>query len=309
MSQLSVFLGSLGLSMILAGVAGLGIASSAGMSLEEPQFMFQPKNAPTLQLIQAVSAFMIFGLPAILFAFVCYSNSWTALGLGKPGRLSLAIISFILILSTVPLTDALGILNKAIPLSPGLRAYFDQKEAAYEAQVKLMLELGNPVGLMKSLLLVAILPGIVEELFFRGALQGMLHRWWGKPWVAIVVTSVIFSAIHFSWYGFIPRVMLGMVLGTVFYISGNLWLSILMHVVNNAIGVVYLFVQQQQGNGLDSIQTSFFPVWAGAFSVVAVVGLLAWMMKLSPPVAPKEVMYRRNYPFAPAEEKKPGDNP
>jgi uncharacterized protein len=299
LSQLSVFLGVVGVSMIAAGAAGFLIMLMAKMPMGDPQAMMQPQFSTALKIMQVVTTLMVFGLPAVLYAFICYKNGWAALGLNQSRSMKTGLLAIAIIISTAPLTDALGTLNKAIPLSQSLRAYFDGKEAAYEAQVKTMLDVGSTEGLLLSLLLIAFLPAMVEEFFFRGALQGMLARWWHKPWVAITVTSVIFSAIHLSWYGFLPRVMLGMVLGAVFYITGNLWYSVLMHFVNNAAAVLFLYAQQQQGKPVDMANTTVFPVWAGAIGLVAVVLLIGWLAKTNPPRPVTEIPDERQNPFVP----------
>lgn len=302
LSQLSVFLGVTGVSMIAAGVAAYIIASIAKMPITDPEGMIQPQFTSALKVIQVVTTLIIFGMPAILFAFICYKNGWAALGLHASRNLKIGLLAVVIILATAPLTDALGTLNKAIPLTNSLRAYFDGKEAAYEMQVKAMLDVGSSKGLLLSLLLIAFLPAMVEEFFFRGALQGMLSRWFGKPWVAIVVTAVIFSAIHLSWYGFLPRAMLGIVLGAVFYITGNLWYSILMHFVNNAAAVIFLYVEQHQGKPVDVSSTTIFPVWAGAIALVVMVGLIMLLAKIHPPQPVSEVTDARIDPFAKSAE-------
>lgn len=302
LSQLSVFLGVLGVSMIAAGAAGYIIALASKMPVTDPQAMLQPQFVPALKVMQVVTTLIVFGLPAVLFAFICYKNGWAALGLDKSRSMKIGLLAIVIILSTAPLTDALGILNKAFPLSDSLRAYFDGKEAAYESQVKVMLDVSSSKGLLASLVLIAFLPAMVEEFFFRGALQGMLSRWWGKPWVAIVVTAIIFSAIHLSWYGFLPRAMLGIVLGAVFYITGNLWYSILMHFINNAAAVIFLYVQQQQGKAVDVSQTAIFPVWAGAIALVVIGALIMLLAKIHPPQPVTEVMDARIDPFAKSAE-------
>jgi membrane protease YdiL (CAAX protease family) len=302
LSQLSVFLGLAGVSLIIAGIAGYIIARMANIPLTDPQAMLQPQFATALKVMQVVTTLIVFGLPAILFAFICYKNGWAALGLNQGRSMKIGLLAIVIIIATAPLTDALGTLNKAIPLSDSLRAYFDSQEATYETQVKAMLDVGSAKGLLISLLLIAFLPAMVEEFFFRGALQGLLSRWFAKPWVAIVVTAIIFSAIHLSWYGFLPRAMLGVVLGAVFYITGNLWYSVLMHFVNNAAAVIYLYVQQQQGKPMDMTQTTMFPLWAGAISLVVIVSLIWWLAKIHPPKPVTEVMDARIDPFAKSSE-------
>jgi uncharacterized protein len=298
LSQIGVLLGVWGGCFIAAAIASFAIAAIAGLPLEDAASLMQSENATALRLLQAVSTFFIFGLPAVLFAFICYQNGWRALGFGKNWSWKLAGIALVIILATGPLTDALGELNKAIPIGAKWKAYFDDMEKTYESQVKAMLDVKSVQGLMISIVLIAGLPAIFEELFFRGALQGLFTRWMHSPWLAIIVTALIFSAIHFSWYGFIPRVMLGLLLGMVYYATGNLWYSILMHFVNNAAAVIYMYVLQQQGKPLDFAAGTGLPAWAGIVAAVFIFFLFKILFRQSPPEQVKEITAYSTNPFA-----------
>ena len=86
------------------------------------------------------------------------------------------------------------------------------------------------------------MPAIGEEFFFRGVLQRLFSEWFRNAHVAIIVTAFIFSAIHFQFYGFIPRFLLGLFLGYMFYWSGTLWLPIIIHFINNGLAVLVAFL-------------------------------------------------------------------
>jgi uncharacterized protein len=297
LSQLSVFLGVWGACFLGALVATLMIALVGGIPLTDTGALLRPENRNLMIATQAVTTFFVFGLPAVFFAFVCFQNGWKALGFGKKINLLLALLAVAAILATGPLTELLGDLNKAIPISAKWRGYFDRMESTYEEQVKAMMDIKSIGGLLFSILLIAALPAVFEELFFRGGLQGLLLRWWKKPWVAILVTAFIFSAIHFSWYGFLPRVMLGVVLGLVYYLTGNIWYSILMHFVNNAAAVIYMYVMQQQGKPVEVSSTTVFPAWAALISLLILIGLFLFMQKRFPNKPTEEIMHDRSNPF------------
>ncbi len=301
LSQLSVFLGIWGACFILAVFATIGISLLGGLSLTDTGALMKPENRNLMIATQVLTTFFIFGVPAVWYAFICFRNGWDALGLGSGWQWKLAFIAIALMVVTGPLTEGLGDLNKAIPLSAKWRTYFDGMEKTYEAQVKAMLNVKTLQGLAISVILVAALPALFEELFFRGGLQGFLTRWTKKPWLAILITSLIFSAIHFSWYGFFPRVMLGVVLGLVYYATGNLWYSILMHFVNNAAAVVYMYLMHQQGKEIEISNTTVFPPWAWAVSVVLIVILFRQLFTHSAPEPVKEVLQQRNFPFGSTE--------
>jgi uncharacterized protein len=299
LSQLSVFLGVWGACFLGAVAATVIISLAGGLSLTDTGALLRPENRSLMIATQVATTFFVFGLPAIVFAFVCYKNGWQLLGFGKKSHILLAILAIATILAASPLTELVGDWNKAIPISDTWRAYFDRMETTYEEQVKAMMNITSVKGLFFSLLLVAALPALFEELFFRGAMQGLFTRWWKQPWVAILVTSIIFSAIHLSWYGFLPRVMLGIVLGVVYYLTGNLWYSILMHFVNNAAAVIYLYALKQQGKPIDMGSPSVFPLWAAFISLVALAALLFVIKNKFLALPVREVVQSRNNPFSP----------
>jgi len=63
-----------------------------------------------------------------------------------------------------------------------------------------------------------------------------------NPHIAIFLSAAIFSFIHFQFYGFLPRMFLGLLMGYMFYITNSLWTSILMHFVNNGSAVVLYYL-------------------------------------------------------------------
>ncbi|MFO8053840.1 MAG: CPBP family intramembrane glutamic endopeptidase, partial [Bacteroidales bacterium] len=83
-----------------------------------------------------------------------------------------------------------------------------------------------------------LLPAIGEELLFRGVLQQLLSKLFANVHLGILVTAILFSAIHMQFFGFLPRIVLGLVLGYAFYLSGNIWMPVVIHFVNNAFAVV-----------------------------------------------------------------------
>jgi hypothetical protein len=91
--------------------------------------------------------------------------------------------------------------------------------------------------------MIALLPAIAEELIFRGVFQTIFQRLFRSGHLAIWVTSLIFSTIHFQFFGFIPRLILGLVFGYLFYWSGTLWLPVISHFLNNAFPVIMTYIE------------------------------------------------------------------
>ena len=111
------------------------------------------------------------------------------------------------------------------------------------------------------------LPAIFEELAFRGVLQPLLIRATGHAFWGIVLASIIFSAIHFQFYGFLPRVLLGALFGWLAYRSGSLLPGMLAHFVNNALAAVTLWVTGSMADDLMDLT----PMVVGASLVLTAV--------------------------------------
>ena len=105
-------------------------------------------------------------------------------------------------------------------------------------------DFSNVGELFAGILVIGILAGIGEEYLFRGVLQPKLHRYTGNAHAGIWIAAVIFSAIHFQFYGFLPRLMLGALFGYLYYFSGSLVYPIVAHILNNALTVVAVYLNK-----------------------------------------------------------------
>jgi hypothetical protein len=128
-------------------------------------------------------------------------------------------------------------------------------------QVKVLSEMSGIPDLIMSLLVMALAPAIFEEVFFRGGLQQMMTKTTGNVLVSVIVTSILFSAIHFSFYGFLSRTAMGIVLGFLFAKSGNLWVPILAHFFNNAVAVLQVYFLKMSGKNIEDSLDDKFPLW------------------------------------------------
>jgi membrane protease YdiL (CAAX protease family) len=140
-----------------------------------------------------------------------------------------------------------------------------------------------------SIIVMALGPAIFEETFFRGALQNILHKWSGRKWMPLIITSLVFSAIHFSYYGFIPRMALGIILGLLYLRSGSLWMPILAHFINNALVVTVIFYLTSQGRPIEDAMEETDPLWVGAIALVAIVCLFMYYKKFSEDVKKRKM--------------------
>ena len=146
----------------------------------------------------------------------------------------------------------------------GLEAKFREMEDSARAVTDSFLS-GNSIGdLLINVAIVGVAAAVVEEVFFRGGLQQLLSKWFGNGHVAVWITAFIFSVIHLQFYGFIPRLFMGVILGYLFYYSRNLWVPIFYHLVNNALIVIINFFwgETQFMKNIDESALSWYS-WLG----------------------------------------------
>ena len=133
-------------------------------------------------------------------------------------------------------------------------------------------------GLLVALFVIGVLPAIGEELAFRGLIQNELWRGTNNVHVAIWVSAFVFSAIHMQFFGFVPRLLLGALFGYLYYWSGNLLVPIVAHFVNNAFGVIMIYLYNIKAISTDFEETESAP-WGWVVVGVVVAALLLMQVR------------------------------
>lgn len=138
---------------------------------------------------------------------------------------------------------------------------------------------GSTGELLIALFIIAVLPAIGEEIVFRGLIQNELYRGTKNIHLSIWIAAILFSAIHFQFFGFVPRLLLGALFGYLYYWSGNLSLAILAHFVNNGVSVVALYLYQQGKFTFDIVSPESAPANVVIISALLTAGLLYYFYK------------------------------
>jgi len=169
----------------------------------------------------------------------------------KPKNTRILGLSILLIFVSMPAVSLLGALNADLQL-PESMAAMELKMKAMETQAQTLVEsfliTDSTSVFIANLLIVAVIPAIGEELLFRGTIQRILGEWFKNKHVAIITTAALFSFIHFQFYGFLPRMVLGIIFGYLFIWSKNIFYPILAHFINNALGVTAYFYMTELKN-------------------------------------------------------------
>jgi len=172
-------------------------------------------------------------------------------------------------------------INQQLPLPE----IFKMAGAQAEEALKGLLKMDNLAELFANIVLVALLPALGEELVFRGVVQQQLMRRIANPWVAILVSSIVFSAAHFQFDGFLPRMMLGFLLGWLYWRTRNFWVPVAGHFFNNGIQVVGQYLYSRELSTVDlekEIQVPWEFAAISAFMVWAVMRLIGRAVKNQP---------------------------
>jgi membrane protease YdiL (CAAX protease family) len=216
---------------LLGGVLGISIDQMMGGI--GPDADLGTRNG--LRITNGISHFFTFTVAALGFAYYFFGPSFRKkLGFRVPLRLSNVGYAILIMICSFPFIQLLYYLNRQLPLPDSLI----QMEASAENMLQAILTMNSPSELLLNLFVVALLPALGEELIFRGLVQQRLYKYFSGPHLPIWITALVFSAIHFQFEGFLPRLLLGAVLGYLFYWSKNLWIPILAHFVFNGMQVV-----------------------------------------------------------------------
>jgi uncharacterized protein len=240
-------------------------------------------NMWSLKYLQLAQHLSLFILPVAVWSALSGEGvaGYTGLNL-VPGRDHIVLVIIIALL-LIPVNSYTSYLNLQLKLPEWLSAteeWMQQKEEQGEVLTSLLIRSETIASLLMNLLVLALIPAIGEELFFRGMLQKLLKAIIGRPHLTVVITAIIFSALHFQFYGFLPRLILGIVYGYLFFWSRSVWLPALAHFLNNAVPVVLSYFygwDTVSGTSLELAgERPLFPV----VSFVALVVLLIYAAKV-----------------------------
>ncbi len=200
--------------------------------------------APRHQLWQqGVIQLITFLLPTVVFAYLFSSSASHFLKVGVARQLPWQLLAAIgVLILMIPCVDWLTTFNNdwhwsgaLAPIEESLRA----AGARSEALVEQLLQFDAPGSFWYLLVVMALIPAVCEEFLFRGAVQQVLQRWFANPHWAIVATAAIFSLVHGEFFSFLPRFVLGLLLGYLFFYGCSIWVNVVAHFVNNAIVVIF----------------------------------------------------------------------
>ena len=205
-------------------------------SFDDPQYVAASK------LIQIMGSLGTFIIPAFLFSYLFAGDFFSYYGFRDPaGKLAIALI-VVMMVSVIPFINYLAEINMRMEFP--IRVV-DRILRSLEGEAEKIMRAFTATrtiwGLLVNLLMIGILAAVGEELIFRGLLQRLLTDLVKNVHIAIIITAILFSAFHFQFFSFLPRFILGMILGYLMVLGRSIWFPIIAHFVNNAMGVIYYY--------------------------------------------------------------------
>ena len=279
--QFILFLGILFICAIIGAGAAMGVGSVFfNLPLEElPQMISDPqsKHAQALIWMNNTTQLFSFLLPALLFYVLLGSKILHPL-LKNTGGIML-LFAPVLILFANGLIDLSSKINHVlIPVGSSLEAMVKPSEELAEKLSHIFLNDESGVSIWLLVFSMAIVPAISEELVFRGILQPLFGRMTRNIHVGIWTSAFVFSVIHMQFYGFLPRLFLGAILGYLVIWSGSLWTAVFAHFVNNALAVV----MYKTYGSLETPEDAALSQWYGyLISGLVFAGLVVWFIRHS----------------------------
>lgn len=203
-----------------------------------------PDMIKVLKFLQLVQSFGLFIFPPIVVAFLIYNSVVDFLRVNRISSLYIVLLTIIAILSFIPFSNLLSYINSYMrfpSFMQGIEDWMRNSENNANALTAQFLKANNLTTFLYNILLIAVIPAVGEELLFRGLLQRLFAEWTKSIHWAVWISAILFSIIHFQFFGFIPRLFLGVLFGYLLEITGTILIPIIGHFTNNLMGVVLAY--------------------------------------------------------------------
>jgi ABC-2 type transport system permease protein/sodium transport system permease protein len=231
--------------------------------------------------LTAAGSVLLFAVLPLVFLWFGRVRLGTSLRLGAPG-VGACIVAGLLGLSLWPWAHELVLLLDRLGLATLGQEYRERTTEVMKQWREI-----SPVYLV---LVLAVVPAVLEELFFRGFLFSALAGEEGRAGLAIAGSSALFALFHVLVPGglavekFVLSLALGLVLGWLAYTSGSVVPGMLLHVLHNGVLVLIGYYEPRLVEaGWVAKGQEHAPAWLlGATGAMALLGLagLVWMTRM-----------------------------
>jgi membrane protease YdiL (CAAX protease family) len=189
----------------------------------------------------------------------------------------LLVIVFGVMLVSLPLIGLLSNINQKMVLPhflDGFQKWMREAENKAQKLTAILMQMPTIWDMIVNVLVIGLLTAVVEEFMFRGCIQTIFTRWTKNTRAAVWITAILFSALHMEFFGFLPRMLLGVLFGYFVAWSGSIWTSVWAHFINNGTKVVVTYLFQQKLIKTNPDDPHIFNYGSYLFSLIIILFLL-----------------------------------
>ncbi len=237
----------------------------------DPQILF-------MKFYQLINQLGVFFIPVLLFAYLVSPSVSHYFRLNRKPNTTNLLIMGVIVFTMLPFVSFLGEINQEMELPASLlwlEEWMREKEDQAFFLTEAFLKTSTIGGLLVNLFIVALVPAIGEELLFRGALLKLFTQITRNYHLAVFFSAFLFAAIHLQFYGFLPRFFIGLLLGYACIITGNLWIPIFIHFVNNGTSVIVYYLHY---NGYIKIPMDEFGTANSPVYIIGSILITLWLL-------------------------------
>lgn len=242
-----------------------------------------PESLLVLKYFQVVQAIGLFIVPPLILGYLFYGKILEYLHLNKSLTSTTLFLVVVLMFLASPFINFIGELNSNMHFPEwmsGIENWMKDAEEKAAELTEAFLKVDSIWGLSFNIFMIAVLPAIGEELLFRGVIQRIFTKMTKSNHWGIWISAILFSALHMQFYGFVPRMLLGVLFGYLLVWSGSMWLPIAAHFVNNGFAVVamYMIDKGMMNPEVENVGSTSGSYYIAVISLLFVVAFL-WMIK------------------------------
>lgn len=232
-------------------------------------------------LVQGIFSISMFLVPSLLFAYFTHPKPFGYVGIKIPAKNIHLILAVLLILGAMPVLIKIEELVGLIDFGASLKA----SQAQNDALMKAYLTMPTFTDFMRTFFVLAIIPAVGEELFFRGVLMKFAFKGTKRIWFSVFFTAFVFASTHSNVYGMFSIFLAGSLLATIYYLTGSLWCSIIAHLCFNGTQVVLSYWANSNASIKSFVGSEHLPIGLLIGGVVVFSSALYALIKTRTPLA------------------------
>jgi membrane protease YdiL (CAAX protease family) len=279
--QFLIFIGVLIGALIIGNLIGVGVIVGL-YGLKSFTALSQanttaPHFAAALWILQTAGTTLPILATPVFFATLVVSDTKKYIRANFKFPAVLIVLVLAIMFFSSPIIEFLSNINQKMVL-PHFLQWMRDSEDTNEKLIAVLLKMNTVWDMLIDVIFIGLLTAIVEEFMFRGCLQTILEKWFKNTHVAIWVTAILFSAFHMEFFGFLPRLMLGVLFGYFVVWSGSVWPAVWAHFLNNGTAVVVTYLYKQKLTKLNPDDQHVFNYAAYLISFIIIL-FLFWVYR------------------------------